>query len=93
MIQTTQEPTGLSLEEKIILFENLVDHGLPLTMDGKSDISFLRGKLNSIHPPANLKTKKSDADSVLVSDEAAKEAEKLLLLNIERFVQRLRMVS
>ncbi len=47
-VQSTQEPTGLSLEEKIIICEVLINHGLPVTSDGKNDYGFIKNKLSSI---------------------------------------------
>lgn len=44
-VQSTQEPTGLNLEEKNLLCEILINMGLPLTTDGKNNYGYLRGQL------------------------------------------------
>ena len=76
VIQTAQEPTGLSIQEKNILCDTLINHGLPLTSEGKSDIAFLRTKLNPVTPPMNPKaSKRAEGEG----EDSAKEAEKLVL--------------
>ena len=46
--QSAQELTNLTLQEKNIIYELLVDHGLPINNDMKDDYSFLKNQLLAI---------------------------------------------
>ena len=112
-MQSTAEPTGLTVEEKKVITDLLINYGLPLTLDGKNDFNFLKNKLASFCPSLYQNTKvgdsklfdegeegnpddaegEGDKPTKPTSDETIKEAEKVMIQNIERFVQRIRMVS
>jgi len=78
-----------------------------LTPDGKPDFNFLKSKLQALCPQVTKSSDKHD-DALIqdeeggdkpinkqgtAAEETAKEAEKVMLQNIERLVQRIRMVS
>jgi hypothetical protein len=43
--QQAEDPTGISLKQKNIIYELLIDIGIPLTSDGKNDYAFLVKKV------------------------------------------------
>ena len=103
-VQSTAEPTGLTLEEKKVITDLLINYGLPLTADGKNDFNLLRNKLAAICPPQYLtkgidpmkfddgeegnpdELEDGEKYSKPASEEAIKEAEKVMMQNIERFI-------
>ena len=46
--QNNQELTGFSFDEKNIIYELLINFGVPVNADGKNDYAFLRSKLSSM---------------------------------------------
>jgi predicted glycosyltransferase len=60
-VQSTAEPTGLTLEEKKVITDLLINYGLPLTSDGKNDFNFLKNKLAAICPSLYQSAKAADS--------------------------------
>ena len=46
--QSAQELTNLSKDEKNIIYDLLIDYGLPVNNDSKDDYAFLKNKLLAI---------------------------------------------
>ena len=100
--QQREDPTGLSLKQKNVVYDLLVDIGVPLTNDGKNDYASLTKLVMEQCPkePAEVvpinnensvvsEEKKVDEEEVKDVDKKKNEEnqeQKNLLSNLERFV-------
>lgn len=91
----------MSLREKEIITDILIDHGLPVNSENKDDYNFIKTELQKhqgVSEPdkseADSETIKIDLNQIMdLKDENGMQAEKNVVANIERFVTRLRMVA
>ena len=99
--ESAHELTNLSLREKEIITDILIDHGLPVNSENKDDYNFIKTELQKhqgVSEPdkseADSETIKIDLNQIMdLKDENGTQAEKNVVANIERFVTRLRMVA
>eukprot|EP00347_Sterkiella_histriomuscorum_P020477 403337650 len=102
-----QEPTGFTLDEKNMIYEILINVGVPVNSEGKNDYGFIRNKLvkpdeEGVQNQAQPEEIKQQQDQPMADttnmqltaiDDQNKEGERNTAQNLERFIQRLRMVS
>lgn len=96
--QNTKEPTGFSLEEKNKIIEYLINCGIPLNSEGKSDYSSLKEKLiekgiisGNLSIPINIINNQcvspaNGVDQAIVNRTVTQQI-------LEHFIQRLSMIS
>ncbi|CDW90426.1 transforming growth factor beta regulator 1 [Stylonychia lemnae] len=86
------EPTGFTLEDKNMIYETLINFGVPVNSDGKNDYGFLRSQLMKIQTDSGVVNTNQNMN-LGNNDDQNKDAERNTAQNLERFIQRLRMES
>lgn len=61
------ELTNLSLEEKNVIYDVLVDHGLPINSEGKDDFAFIKTEMQKV-----IKPQKVAPNSTVVTEQRKK---------------------
>jgi hypothetical protein len=77
-----------------MIYDILVNHGLPLNSEGKDDYNLIKNKLKTDEEePVVEKNEGTIVIETMEGNENAAQVEKNLLANVERFVTRIRMVA